>query len=779
MLTGKPQSFMIASAIAGLFIILLASCSVIPKDYPKDKPFVYKTNIKLEGNFTKDERDALESQLTNQLDDSMRARTVYKLFYKGINTQVLQKPPVFDSVNADRSVKFMSALLTSLGYFRDSIWYDTTMTVKPDTKPPQYRTTVNFTVVPGPQFKLDSVSHVINNNELQALTDATKNQTLLVKGRPFSKQLVAAERDRMTELFRDNGYMQFTTDELVGVWDTLNLALLRPTIDPFEQIRMLEELQRRRDTPTADIEMRLRPGYDVERLKKYFVGHTTIYPDFNVADTGTVTPIIFRYDNNFTFISYKNLFKKKFITQNIYFRRGNLYNQKRFSRTINRFNALGAWRLVNIEPIIRFGTDTVDFEMKLTPAPKYLFTTNLEGSFNSSNSIVTEENLFGIGANMQLTNRNFGRSSNRSTTTARYSTELDTKGEFVKTIQSSISHSIDFPKPVPNLKWVPARFRENFSTSLRFSLGNTERKDFFNLTSVTASWGYNFAWQNKTFSLKLPNIEYAYIRKRDSLIKFLNENPSLRDVFPQNGLVLSVQGGFSIKGNKGNTSQIFRTNIEESGLLTSLIDLKILDSLFKFIKIDAEYIRRMGMGKNELVFRTYVGAGFAMKTKERQNPNLPFFKQFSAGGPYSMRAWGIRTLGPGSTVQTRDSFPIRFGDFQFETNLEYRFPLFKMGTYLVSSCLFTDIGNVWFLRNNPDFPDGTLTAESFLRDLAVGMGTGLRVDFDFFRLRLDYGLKVKVPSPEPYNIAVQNKWFSNFNPLSGIIQLGINYPFSF
>ena len=144
-----------------------------------------------------------------------------------------------------------------------------------------------------------------------------------------------------------------------------------------------------------------------------------------------------------------------------------------------------------------------------------------------------------------------------------------------------------------------------------------------------------------------------------------------------------------------------------------------------------------------------------------------------------MRAWGIRLLGPGSTLLYRDSVPVRFGDFQFETNLEYRFPLFKIGTYAVNSCIFTDIGNVWFIRKNPDFPDGTITASKFFKDLAVGIGTGLRFDFDFLLIRFDYGIKVKNPSPQPDREDSQNKWFYNFRPWNGIVQLGINYPFSF
>lgn len=778
MLEAKPLSFLTAFFTTATLVLVLVSCGVIPKNYPRDKPFVFETKINVEGNFSKEERDALISQLRSQLDDSMRAKTVYKLLYKGINRLVLENPPAYDSISADHSMAFMKALLNKKGYLRNVISYDTVMDIKADKNPPQLRTIVNFNVIPKQLFTIDSISHVINNDELQALTDASKQNSILKKGDPFSQQLISEELNRLVQLYRENGYLKFSFDELAAVWDTLNLAILRPTIDPFD-IQMLEELRRRRDSPTADIEVRLRPGYDVDKLKKYFVGHTTIYPDFNIIDTAGRIPATFVYDSSFTFVTYRNLFKKKFIAQNVFFKRGDLYNQKRFLKTINRFNELGAWRVVNIEQIPRDPTDTVDFKIYLTPAYKYSFTANIEGSFNNSNSIILQENLLGVGASATLLNTNFGHSANRSSTTIRYSTEVDTKGEFVKTIQTSISHTIIFPKPIPNAKWIPDKFRDNFRTGLTFSLANTERNDFFNLTSLNASWGYNVQWKNKSAYLKFPNIEFAHIIKRVGLIKILDSFPTLKYVFPENGLVLSTQAGFSIRGGKGKASQIFRVNVEESGLLASNFNLKVFDSLFKFIKVDVEFIRNMQFGKNSLILRGFIGAGFAMTTKDRpNNPAMPFFKQFTAGGPYSMRAWGIRLLGPGSASKTKKEAPIRFGDFQFETNIEYRFPLTKLFGYKVASCLFTDIGNVWFLRENADFPGGNLTAKSFFKDLAVGVGTGLRFDFEFLKVRLDYGIKAKDPTKEPINIAGQNKWFYNF-PLDGILQIGINYPFAF
>jgi outer membrane protein assembly factor BamA len=770
-----------ASAAAVIILFFLNACSVIPRNYPANRPFVYETNINLEGNFSKEERSNLISELKNQLDDSLKTRTVYKLFYKGFNRSVLQRPPVYDSNNAEQSVKFMRALLNAKGYFRDTITYDTSMVIKADAKPPQYRTIIHFRVNPGKLVTLDSVYFQINHSELQSLAVASAGNMLVKKGDPFSIQGISREFDRLVELYRDHGYLRFTREELVGIWDTLNVSLLQPTFDPFEQILLFEALRKKRENPTANLEIRLRPGYDVSRLKKYYVGHTTVYPDLR-ADTLGRKQMRFEYDSNLSIVSYRRLFKPHFIASNIFFKQGDLYNQKMFLKTINRFNSLGAWRLVTIEQMPRSQTDTVDFAIHLTPADKYSFTANLEGSSNSS--FFLEERLLGIGINAQLLNRNFGHSSNQATSSIRYGTEVDTKGEFVKTRQASFSHSIFFPKPIPNVTWLPEQFRDNFRTVLSFSLGNIERKDLFNLTSLNASWGYNFVWKNKkdnllSANLKIPNIEYAFLNPRPKLDSIFIQTPSFRNIF-NTGLVVSVQAGFQIRGGKGRAANLFRANLEESGLVSNLIHIKALDSLFRFIKLNAEFIRNITLGKNSFVFRTFTGAGFALATRTRKtNVNLPFFKQFYAGGPNSMRAWGLRTLGPGSTVKTRDEVPFRFGDFQFETNAEFRFPLTRISGYQVSSCAFVDIGNVWFLKKNTDFPDGSLTAEKFLKDLAVGIGTGLRFDFEFFRVRLDYAVKVKNPTPEPVNMAGRNKWFYHFSPLGGIVQLGINYPFAF
>jgi outer membrane protein assembly factor BamA len=144
-----------------------------------------------------------------------------------------------------------------------------------------------------------------------------------------------------------------------------------------------------------------------------------------------------------------------------------------------------------------------------------------------------------------------------------------------------------------------------------------------------------------------------------------------------------------------------------------------------------------------------------------------------------MRAWAVRRLGPGSALRSFDraDAPDRFGDIRIEGNAEYRIFLTSYKGIGINTALYTDVGNVWFWRANPDFIDGEFpnSFAKFWKDLAIGVGTGLRLDFGFLKVRVDYAYKAKDPTPE--NAAGQNRWFYNWKPFGGQIQLGIDYPF--
>lgn len=774
MFSGKPliNKNLLQVILTGFFIAVFASCTIVKK-YQRGKPFVYKTNINLIGNFSNEEKEKLVDGLKGQLDDSMQVRKLDKLLFS-----VLKNPPVYDSSNADKSIIFMRALLKSQGYFNDSIYYSHEIHL---VKRDQYRTTVDFYVKPGKLFHLDTIVYNIRHPELQQLADSTKKDALIKKGDPFAKGAIAAERERLTELYRNNGYLRFNSDELIGLWDTLDVSLLLPALDLFEQLEMLQKLRERRENPTANLEIRLK-SIDSIRLVKYHVGNVTVYPD-NIADTfGLIRKE--KIVEGITVIQHRNKFKPKIFPPNIYLPRGSVYMQQRYFRTLNRFNSFGTWQLVDIDQVPRRDQDTVDFVIRLTPAQKYSFSTNLEGSINQS---VISGNLFGIGLNVGLQNRNFAKTASLANTNVRYGIELGNTGssQFIQSKQVSFSHNIYFPRFIPNTNLIPERFRDNLKTLFSFNAANTERRLLYNLTTISGSWGYEFQRRNLLLIVKVPNIEYSYLIKRDSLNTLITNNPSLRNIFTD-GFISSVIGNMTLSGGQNNRLNVFRANMEYSPFIVGLIRNNFFDKeLYRFIKADAEFARLVRFPKSSIAFRAFAGIGYELnstKNPDKRN-NLPFFKEYFSGGPNSMRAWALRRLGPGSTIKEfggRSGTPDRYGDVQLEANAEYRFPIGRPFGITVNGALFTDIGNVWFLKKAPGRPTEEIFKLSRLgKDIAVGAGTGIRVDLSFFVIRLDYSYKVKDPSPSPANAALQNKWFGYKFFDGDQFQLGINYPFIF
>ena len=378
----------------------------------------------------------------------------------------------------------MRALLTSQGYFSDSIAY--TSTIKPDGKD-ELRTTITFHVKPGKQVHLDSVSYNLRKTALQPITDSAIKQAFIKKGDPFAKNPISAEFDRLTELYRNSGYLRFTRDELVGLWDTLDISLLQATIDPFEQLEILQNLRQRRENPTASLEIRLR-SVDSSKLTKFYIGNVTVYPDYIVDTLGLTRQV--KVVEGITVVQHRNRFKAKVFPPNIYLPRDSVYRQRRYIRTINRFNSLGTWRMVSIDQLPR--GDTVDFLIRLTPAKKYSFNTNLEGSINQS---AISGNLLGIGVNAGVQNRNFAKAANNTNSNIRYGIELGKtlgSGQFIQTQQVSFSHNIYFPRFLPFQRMIKESYRDNFRTLFSFNAANTERRLLYNLTTINGSWGWEF-----------------------------------------------------------------------------------------------------------------------------------------------------------------------------------------------------------------------------------------------------------------------------------------------
>lgn len=712
----------------------------------------------------------MKAALMNQLDDSLKVRIVY---FAGIRKTIV-RPAVFDTNSVKRSIDFMIALLNSKGYYEPTIKWDSTLKQVRDQK----RVSVNFNVSTGKQLKIDSIAFDLTDTALQRLTVRSMNKSLLKRGAPYSKQIIASELDRLVDLFRNHGYYRFSRENLYVEVDTVVSALINPGLDPFEQLALLEKLRKKRENPTIDVVIRQRVRQD-QALKKYYIKNVNIYPELQQLDD--TTQIVFDTIRNKDMLIYskENKFKPAFLARNTMLKPGKLYRQDNYFKTVNNFYQLGAWKTVTVDILPNDSAGTLDVAVRLYPAKKQTITVDLEASRNTGD-VITSSNLLGFGLNVGLRNINMAREAIETNTSAREGIELGTKSQLLQTFQTSFTHNIYIPKFVLPFKVNDTRLSAS-RTVLNFNASYTDRRDFFTLGSINGSIGYEWTRRNHSWFYSPLNIELVRLGTTDSLNKLFTSIPNLRFSF-NNGLVVSQVLVYRTTQTRKNKFSSLKIGLEESGAIAGLFKYVDMESgLYRYIKMDIDYRHLISFPRSAWAFRIYGGAGvpYGRQRDGTLESSLPFFKSFVAGGPNSMRGWQVRRLGLGSSnyFDTLNSGGFdRFGDIQLEGNAEYRFNLFTIRSMKVKSALFADMGNIWYRSNpsnNPALSNAVFTLNRLYKDLAVDGGTGLRFDFDYFLIRFDWSYKLK----NPVNAEVNDGWFNNINLGNGQFQLGINYPF--
>jgi outer membrane protein assembly factor BamA len=363
---------------------------------------------------------------------------------------------------------------------------------------------------------------------------------------------------------------------------------------------------------------------------------------------------------------------------------------------------------------------------------------------------------------MTYRDRNVQRKAIASTTSLRLGVELNLNSgsNLTQTLLWNVGQTYSFPNLlIPFVKKV-AKANQNVKSNFSMYGSYMDRLDFYQLKSFTTSWGYEWK-KNKNGKQQLINyrplnIELYLLNKFSQLDSLLILNPFLRSSFNE-GNIVSQSLSYTNIGNSSKhprQQEYLRLGIEEAGGLLGLSQ-KLTNNFYRFLKLEAEYRSTYKYDNSEIAWRLMGGWGNNYSNNARLSGQLPFFKQFTAGGPYSMRAWGLRQLGLGSstfydTSSARQNFD-RFGDLQLEANFEYRFTFLQLGSYKIGSALFTDIGNVWNTRDLGNDLNAGFKLDRLYKDLAIAVGTGLRMDFDYFIIRIDYALKMKDPTRQNNN----------------------------
>lgn len=799
--------------ISGILFSLavLPGCIVVQK-YQKNVPFVFKNNIKLNATgASKDEQVIIKSKLYTQIEDSAKVIVKDKFFV----FHYITNPAIFDTNAVAQSAFNMHSLLLNLGYYHPEIYYSFDTVTRKKT---QKRVSVTYDVKTGKRTLIDTVAYLFNQPDLEALALSTKKNSLLQPNTPVSKSGIIDETNRLVNVFKNNGYYKFTSDQIRATGDTTIAALTSVSEDPFEQLRLLAEANEKRNKPTIRLGFQLNNVQDTNSLQKYYIKDIFVIPDFSPGDKYTDSSLQVRTFKNYTAKYHDKLFKFSMIGRNLAVKKDSVFRQSDYFKTINDLYKLGVWESPTIDIIEQKDTNLLNLVVKLVPLKRYAFEGNIEMSYsanNATNNITSSAsgNLLGLSANLSVTDRNLARSAIRMTNGIKAGVEFNTShrnssGTFINSNELSYSNTLLFPKFIFPLGGYNTRKLITNQSFINTNISLINRIDFFNQQVFNTSYGFNWTNNEKhLWSLKLFNFDYRRLYNRSkSFDSTLEENPFLKYSF-NTALVMGSGISYSLaKANPRNPKLVtnFTVNFEESGLLWDLLKEKNKSPqngnffnkyLKEFIKTDIKYVYTINHPKSALAFSAFAGVGIPLS---KADTTLPFFKQYFGGGPNSMRGWPVRGIGVGGQqLAPYESKGIRFndrtGDIQLEGNAEYRFniaPLFS-NAVLFQMALFTDIGNIWNFKNTR--PDGGIDTTQFkfknlYKQLGVSSGVGFRFDFSYFLIRFDVAFRFKRPDvleddgwqfpdinfKNLFGSSYDNRlWrYENFNAT-----IGIGYPF--
>ena len=735
-------------------LFLLNACTDLKKaivhNYPKQKAFVYENYIKITDAESKQSNKLLTNALDNYWDDSLKAKHIRQF---GIFNTLIQ-PIEFQPERIPRSVTYMQGYLSSRGFNHAML----SPSYKIDTVKGEWRSYLTMTIQLNKKTIVDTVVYQLNNSVLQDIALKNKDFAYLKKGNAYSNDNINNELDRLVELFRANGFYNFTKEKIFAEVDTLDQALMQLNLDPLNQVNQIISANKKESTnPRWKISFQLRNSNALV-TKQYPIGKQLFYSDLSLTDNpDSVIVQKMPHEDEFKSIIHAYRlpkFKPSLFEQQSFIKNGDLFNERTFYKTLNNFSALGAWQQIDARTTMVH--DSIYLHYLLVPSLRRSFSLDLEGSKNTAQ--LGAGNLIGFATSLTYRDKNVQKKSIPSITNLRAGVELNlnnSKENLAQTLLWSVGHTYSFPDII--IPFIAHQHAANYNTRSNFSLsGSTmDRLNYYQLKSFTTNWGYE--WKNASnngehvFLYKPLNIELYQLTKYTKLDSLLLLNPFLRSSFNE-GNVLSQTFTFLHSGpskKHPGQSNYIRLGIEEAGSIAALVP-SLKDNIYTYLKAELEIRKAIKFQNTEIAMRFMGGWSNNYNNNKKLGGQLPFFKQFTAGGPYSMRAWGLRQLGLGSsrfydTSAKSQNFD-RFGDLQLEANLEYRYTLFQWGTYKMGSALFMDMGNIWNTRDSDQDPAAEFKLDRLYKDIAIGVGTGLRFDFNYFIIRVDYALKMKDPT---------------------------------
>ena len=753
------------------FISVFSSCSV-EKFIPEEEFLYTGGKIELEADSTITDRAALEAELTNVLRPNPNSSFLGLrpgLFYhykaqrenpgfinKFLNKKIGEEPVYLSDIELNNSEELLLNRLENRGFFYSRVNSETETNEESKTASATYKLKVPepYTMA---TYQLDTDSLMVYKHIKDRL-----NNTLLDEGMRFDLPEFKDERERIDIHLKKEGYYNFNPGFLIFEADT----------NQYDQKKF-------------DLYLRLKKDVPSKSVIPYKISNVNVYVNYNV-DEDSITRNYKRYEEK-NYFQDELFFKPEYLDPYILLETGDYYSPQLSRSTSRRLGTIGVYKFVNIrydeiDTLAQDNLGLLEANIFLSPLKKRAIRAELQA--------VTKSNSF-TGPHLALTfvNRNLfngGETLNISANLG-YEFQQGTSGvPGSNSLQVGISNDLIIPRLL-----FPVSFRKNFfkydipKTRIRLGADYLTRSQLFSLSSINSSFGYY--WNaNRYVTHEFDPVALNYVSLTNVSEEFraiLEENPFLKSSFDQEfiaGLTYSFTYNELIDAKKKHAF-FLNTNFDMAGNTMSLFGKEAEDGAkevlgleyaqYAKLDMDLRYHFRFGKGQT-IATRLFAGYGMPYGNSEV----LPFSKQYFSGGPYSVRAFRTRSLGPGTFDPTEGEatenigYRDQNGNIRFEANAEYRFPII---TYL-NGAFFVDAGNVWTSDAQPETTNENgqngKFGSDFLTELGIGAGTGLRIDIQSFVIRFDLAFPLHDP-----RLPTGERWVNEFG--SPVFNFAIGYPF--
>ena len=696
--TAKTYLLLSAAALA------LGSCSAT-RDIPEGCYMLDKVKVVADGKY----QDVDTRQLKNYVRQKGNARWfsaiklplgVYAMAGRDSSwlnrtlRQMGEAPVIYDTLQAEITCRDLQQALQNKGYLdaQVELYLDQKSAKKVDAV---------YVLHPGKAYYLRELEFEIEDTTVARVL--SKRQSLLHSGMKFSVETLQQERNQITQWLQNRGYYRFHKEYITYVAS--------------------------KDEEQQGVNLKL---HLAQQHKAYTVSQVNCE---GVDDDGKIH------------------LRQKVLDENTFVEAGHLYSAADLQNTYNHFGRLGAVRYTNIAFEQHPDTTLLDAKIQILTNKPSTISFQPEGTNTAGD--------FGAAASLTYQNRNLFRGSET------FSLQLRGAYEAIKGLEGysnqnfteySVETRLSFPRFI--MPFLSRDFRRRtLATSDVSLIYDTQDRPEFHRRVLTAGWSYQWRQQNRhdNYRFDLLNLNYVFMPwisetfRKEYLENESNQNVILRYNYED---IFIMRTGFGYAYNNGHVA--LRTSVETAGNLfgafsklfggskNNLGQYKLFNIAYaQYVKGDFDYTQELMKGANDqLVF--HIGLGLAYPYGNSKV--LPFEKRYFSGGANSVRGWTVRSLGPGryKDKDGRINFITQTGDVKLDMNVEYRAHLF----WKFNGAAFVDAGNIWTFREYEGQEGGQLKLKNLLEDLAVSYGLGLRLNFDYFILRFDLGMKAVNPAYE-------------------------------